>query len=332
MTRTHYHPQQSGEQTRSSLRRMWLALALTIALVVVEAAAGLLSNSLALLTDAAHNLSDVIALALSWLALRLTLRPATSRRTFGYHRAGILVALVNSAGLVIIAIGIFYEAVQRFQDPPEVQSMTLIAVGALAFGVNLVTALLIRPGAENDLNMRSAFVHLMADVFSTLGAVAAGVAIAITSWYWLDPAVSVFIAVLILANAWGILRESVSILLESSPRDLDMGKMVEGMLGVRGVRGVHDVHVWSLSQQLRAASAHVVTDDIPISAASRILNEINQLLSEQHGIAHATLQLECPGCEPDLLYCDIGNGRVSSAGEAAQTELAPSDRERVGAD
>jgi cobalt-zinc-cadmium efflux system protein len=284
---------------------MALALGLTVAFVIVEAAAGFFANSLALLTDAAHNLTDVIALGLSWFAIRLTAQPANAQKTYGYHRAGILVALANSTTLALISFGIFYEAYRRFMSPPEVKSGVLIGVGLIAVIINLVTALLVRQGSESDLNLRSAFVHLMGDVLSTVGAVIAGVLIYFTSANWLDPLVSVLIGFLILYNAFGILRETVDILLESTPRDVDMQSMVDDILQVNGVLGVHDLHVWSLTRSLRTMSAHILTNDLPISLGAEIQRQVNEILYRRYNVAHATLQLECVGCDPDSLYCDM---------------------------
>jgi len=286
-------------------RRLALSLGITLAFVVVEILAGILANSLALLTDAAHNFTDVLALALTWWALWVTTKPAHAGKTFGYHRAGILVALVNSTTLALIALGIFYEAYKRFVAPPAVQADILIGVGVAAVVVNLVTALLVRRGAEHDLNLKSAFLHLMGDVLSTVGAVVAGILILFTGLNWIDPLVSVFIGLLILWNAWGIVRESVDILMEGTPNDINLHKLVEDVMGVDGVSGVHDLHVWSISQGLRTLSAHVVTDDVTISAGARIQAAVSQLLGQEYGINHATLQLECEGCVPADLYCDI---------------------------
>ncbi|MCX6034203.1 MAG: cation diffusion facilitator family transporter, partial [Chloroflexi bacterium] len=223
--------------SRSTVRRLALSLGITLAFVAVEILAGVFANSLALLTDAAHNLTDVLALALAWWALWITNKPANSGKTYGYHRAGILVALVNSTTLALIALGIFYEAWKRFVAPPEVQADILIGIGAAAVVINLVTALLVRRGSEHDLNLRSAFLHLMGDVLSTLGAVIAGIIIRFTGWNWLDALVSVLIGFLILWNAWGILRESLEILMESTPVDIDMEALRRDMLAVEGVRG-----------------------------------------------------------------------------------------------
>ena len=299
---THSHV---GDLAAQTTKRLALSLSLTAAFVIVEIFAGIFGNSLALLTDAAHNFTDVIALGLSWYALRIAAKPAHAGKTFGYHRVGILVALVNSTTLILIAFGIFYEAWHRFLAPPAVDSVILIGVGTLAFFINAGTAWLVKTGSENDLNLRSAFLHLMGDVMSTLGAVIAGVVIFFTQWNWLDPLVSVLIGVFILWSAWSILRQSIHILLESTPENIDMHEMVKKLHTVDGVRSVHDLHVWSINENLRMLSAHVVTDDISMRDGFAIQQKINELLAHGFNIQHATLQMECEGCEHSLLYCEI---------------------------
>ena len=296
--------------TKNIIRRLALSLVITLVFMIIEAVAGFFANSLALLTDAAHNLTDVIALGLSLYAMRLTLQPAHSGKTYGYHRAGIIVALANSTTLVVIALAIFYEAYRRFISPPMVKANILIIVGLVAVVVNLVTALLVKHGSEGDLNLRSAFLHLMGDVLSTIGAVIAGIFIIFTGWNWLDPLVSVLIGILILWNAWGIVRETIHILMESTPNDINMDNMLSELLQIEGVSGVHDLHVWSITQSMRTLSAHIITFDMPISKGAVIQNAISTLLSDKYGITHATLQLECTGCNPDLLYCDFNHNNT----------------------
>jgi cobalt-zinc-cadmium efflux system protein len=291
--------------SHSTVRRLVLSLGITLAFVIIEVFAGVFANSLALLTDAAHNLTDVLALALTWWALWVTAKPANSSKTYGYHRAGILVALVNSTTLTLIALGVFYEAWKRFFTPPEIQADILIGVGATAVIVNLVTALLVRRGSEHDLNLRSAFLHLTGDVLSTLGAVIAGIIIRVTGWNWVDALASALIGSLILWNAWGILRESVEILMESTPADIDLDNLRSEMLAVEGVRGVHDLHVWSITRSLRTLSAHLITDDVSVSVGVKVQAEVGEMLANHYGITHATLQLECIDCAPVGLYCDI---------------------------
>jgi cobalt-zinc-cadmium efflux system protein len=302
MSHAHTH---FGDVTRQTVRRLAFSLGLTLLFVVIEIFAGVFANSLVLLTDAAHNFTDVLALGLSWWALRVTTRPANSEKTFGYHRAGILVALINSTTLVVIALGIFYEAYQRLANPPQVQADVLIGVGIVAVIVNLVTALLVRRGSEHDLNLRSAFLHLMGDVLSTLGAVVAGFIIRFSGANWVDPLVSILIGLLILWSAWGILRESVDILMEATPAGIDLDQLITDIRAIQGVQDIHDLHVWSISRGLRTLSAHLVTDDLTISQGAEIQERVSEVLYQKYEIAHATLQLECEGCYPGLLYCDI---------------------------
>jgi len=213
--------------------------------------------------------------------------------------------MVNSITLVLISLGIFYDAYRRLMAPPQVKADVLIGVGLAAVAINLVTALLVRQGHEHDLNLKSAYVHLMGDVLSTVGAVAAGIVIRFTGMDWLDPLVSIFIGLLILWNAWGILRESIDILMESTPADIDMESLQEDILTIQGVRGVHDLHVWSIARSLRTLSAHILIDDIPVSETVVVQSLINELLFHKYGIGHATLQLECVGCVSTELYCNI---------------------------
>jgi len=302
------NPTPQKPSTQSITRRLGIALLITAVFVVVEALAGWAANSLALLTDAAHNLTDVAALGMSWLAIRLAARPANAGRTYGYHRAGILVALLNAATLGAITLWIFYEAYQRLLAPPEVQDTLLIVTAFVALLVNAGTAWLVHSGHEHDLNQRSAFLHLAGDAVSSLGALAAGILIYFTGAYILDPLVSILIGVFILLNGWKIVRESVDILLEATPRNLDMDALVSDMQAIPGVRGIHDLHVWSINLQMRALSVHVLTDDVSISRGAETQRSLNSMLSERYAITHTTLQMECAGCEPDVLFCDMEMG------------------------
>ena len=302
MAHSHSH---FGDLARQTTTRIALALGCTLAFVVIEAVAGYWSNSLALLSDAVHNVTDAIALGLSWYALRLTARPSNSQKTFGYHRAGILVALANSATLVLIALGILREAYLRFLSPAAVEANILIGVGLLAVAINLGTAWLVKQGSDHDLNLRSAFTHLMGDVASTIGAVIAGIVIAFTGLNWFDPLVSVLISALILRTAWSILQEAVNILLEGTPQDLDMPVLVRDLQAVSGVRGVHDLHAWSITQNLRALSAHIVTGEVSPGTHVQIRRAVNEVLSHNYNITHVTLQLESEGCNPAGMYCNM---------------------------
>lgn len=292
-------------RTNSTKTRLTLALVITLLFVVIEALAGWWSNSLALLTDAAHNLTDVATLALTWYTLRLALRPAHSGKTFGYHRAGILAAVINSLSLILIALGIWIEAYRRWVNPLEVDAPLMTAVAVVALLVNGGTAWLVHQGSKTDLNLRSAFIHLLGDVISTLGAILAGLIIAFTGWNWLDPLVSVLIGALIVFSAWGILREALDVLLEATPSDIRVDQMVADLRQIDGVQDVHDLHIWSLNRSLRFLSAHLVTDNVLVSQTSLIQAEVNQLLQQRYHIDHTTLQFECTGCNAPDLYCDL---------------------------
>jgi len=311
----------SADLANQTAKRIAIALILTLAFVGIETLAGIWGRSLALLSDAAHNLTDVMALGITWYAMRKSAQPADANKTFGYHRTGILAALLNSTTLILIAGYIFLEAYRRFVSPLEVNSEILIGVGVIALLINAGTAWLVRRGSEHDLNVRSAFVHLMGDVLSTVGAIIAGVAIALTGMNWFDPLAGILIALLIVWNAWGILKESVNILLESTPSDIDTATLVSSLVSVKGVNGVHDLHVWSITQGIRALSAHILTDDMSIRDGARIQREITEILYHQYNIGHGTLQLECAGCESVLLYCNVSEDRTrelhrhSSSGE-----------------
>lgn len=293
-----------GDQTRT---RLVGSLIITAGFVVFEAMAGINAHSLALLTDAAHNLTDVLALGLSWYAHHLSEKPAHARKTFGYHRVGILAALANSMTLAVISAGIGFEAWQRFQTPAPVDANILMSVGGIALAVNLVTAWLVSHGSGHDLNLRSAFLHLVGDVLATIGAILAGVGIHYTGLYWLDPLASALIGGLILWNAWLIIRETVDILLESTPRDIEMSEMVRDLMRTEGVMGVHDLHVWSLSQQLRFLSVHILTNDMPLSQAGELRGRLAGLIGQHYGIHHTTFQFESTSASacPDQLYCKL---------------------------
>ncbi|HEX7586820.1 MAG TPA: cation diffusion facilitator family transporter [Anaerolineae bacterium] len=287
-------------------RRLEIALLITALFVLGEGTAGIFSNSLALLSDAAHNFTDALALGLSLYALRLSQRPANPSRTFGYHRAGILAALVNAATLIGVAVLICYEALRRLAAPPAVQEDVIIIVALVAFVMNTLIAFALHQPGKHDLNVRSAFVHMAGDAVSTLGVFAAGIAISITGLVGLDPLASILISAIIIWSSWGILRETADILLEGTPRGIDMDAMLRDLTQIQGVYGIHDLHAWSINSNLRTLSAHVLTGDVSISAGAAIQREINQVLLQRYNIAHTALQLECEGCSPDALYCELG--------------------------
>jgi cobalt-zinc-cadmium efflux system protein len=271
-------------------RALVFALVLNAAYTAVEAIAGFATGSLALLADAGHNLSDVLALGLAAGAVWLAERPPTPRRSFGYKRAEILAAFLNAISIVVIALLIFVEAARRFADPPEVPGGWLIAVAALGIVVNAAgAAAVFRRGGE-DVNMRASFLHLGGDALGSLGVIAAGLIIVATGWVYADPLFSVLIGVLILASVWGVLRDTVLVLLEAAPRGVDPQAIGERLAAYPGVVDVHDLHVWTITSGFPALSAHVLVRPGDDCHATR--RALEQLIRDEFEIEHTTLQVD----------------------------------------
>ncbi|HEV3163678.1 MAG TPA: cation diffusion facilitator family transporter [Isosphaeraceae bacterium] len=289
----------------TSDRRLALAMGLTIGFVVIEAVAGSFAHSLALLSDAGHNLADALALGLSWYAVRAARRPADSRRTFGHHRVGILAALVNATTLVGMAVLIFWEALRRLHSPEPVAGGLMIAVAAVAIVLNVVISVWLHRDARHDLNIRSAYLHMLGDAISAAGVVVAGIVVARTGAAVADPIVSLLIGTLILWSSWGILTESVDVLLENVPRGLDMAELEQSIKEVHGVLNVHDLHVWTVASGIIAGSCHVVVAEQSVRDGQQVLRSVADSLRHRFGITHTTIQLEVEGCEPDELYCTL---------------------------
>ena len=266
-----------------------IGVALNMLIVIAELVFGYAANSLALISDAAHNFSDVIALLLAWGAAWLALKQPTPRHTYGYRRASILAALIN-AGLLLVAVGgITVEAVNRFQDPAPVAGWTVVLVAASGIVVNGITALLFMRGRHGDLNIRGAYLHMMADAGVSLGVVIAACVIMFTGWLWIDPAISLCIAAVVLASGWGLARDSVNLALDGVPKGIDLAKVERYLVGLEGVIEVHDLHIWAMSTNETALTAHLVRpggyDDV-------FLHGVCEQLSHRFTIHHATLQIE----------------------------------------
>ncbi len=268
----------------------------TLVYVALTFVAGLRAHSLALLSEAGHNMSDFLALALSFVAVYFQSRPPTSKKTFGYQRAGVLVAFLNAATLILISLWIGVEAVQRLSAPVVVQPRMMMIVAAAGVLMNGVIAGLLW-GVARDVNMRSAFIHMAGDTLSTAAVIAGGFGILLTGQNWIDPVLSLIIAALILWSSADIVRETLNILLEGTPRGMSLNKIRAGFESVEGVLNVHDLHVWSLGSQSHALACHVLINDIPPSESNGILLRINDLAKESFHIHHTTIQFECEGCE-----------------------------------
>jgi cobalt-zinc-cadmium efflux system protein len=289
----HAHHSHGGERTSRVLRVSLIVTLLYIGLLVF---AGIRAHSLALLSEAGHNLSDFLALLMSLGAVYLHSRPPSATKTYGWHRAGVLVALVNSASLVVVSFFIFYEAFRRIQRPEPVHAALMISVAAAGVVMNGVIALLLyRSGS--DVNIRSAFLHEVGDTLSTAAVIAGGWAIMVTGRNWIDSALSFGIGALILWSGFGILRETLNILLEGTPRGLKLPLVEAAIQAVEGVNDVHDLHVWSIGSETRALSCHISIADIPPSVSERILRDVKACLHNQFHIDHTTIQFENVVCE-----------------------------------
>lgn len=274
---------------------MRFSLAATLVYVVVTFVAGLRAHSLALLSESGHNVSDFLALLLSFAAVYFQTRPADDSKTFGYQRAGVLAAFINAGTLILIALWIAVEAVHRLSSPVIVQPRLMMVVAAAGVLMNGVIAALLW-GVARDVNLRSAFIHMAGDTLSTGAVIAGGAGILLTGHNWIDPVLSLVISALILWSSFGIVRETLNILLEGTPRGVSLTLIRSGMEEVEGVVNVHDLHVWSLGSQSRALACHVTIADIPPSESACILLRLNHVLKDHFHISHTTIQFEHIGC------------------------------------
>ena len=303
----HVHASPGGSERTSRVLRF--SLVVTAAYIVLLVFAGIRAHSLALLSEAGHNLSDFFALLLSLVAVYLHARPPSTTKTFGYHRAGVLAALVNAVSLVAVSFFIFYEAFHRLQNPEHVRAGVMIGVAAAGVVMNGVIALLLYR-AGRDVNIRSAFLHEIGDTLSTAAVIAGGWAILATGQYWIDSVLSVGIGVLILWSGFGIVRETLNILLEGTPRGVKLEQVEAAMREIDGVNDVHDLHVWSIGSETRALSCHISIADIPPSASERILRDVKERLRDEFHIAHTTIQFE-------NVICEVAHGCVIPVAEEA---------------
>jgi cobalt-zinc-cadmium efflux system protein len=288
----HAHAHGAGGPTRV----LKISLGVTLAYIVLLVVAGVRAHSLALLSEAGHNLSDLLALLLSLVAVYLQARPPSATKTYGYHRAGVLAALVNAVSLLAVSFFIFYEAFRRLQHPEHVRAGIMIGVAAAGVVMNGVIALLLyRSGG--DVNIRSALMHELGDTLSTAAVIVGGWAILTTGEYWIDSALSFGIGALILWSGFGIVRETLNILLEGTPRGMKLERVELAIRDIEGVNDVHDLHVWSIGSETHALSCHISIADIPPSVSERILRDVKERLHHDFRIDHTTIQFEHAVCE-----------------------------------
>jgi len=266
-------------------------------MMTVEFIGGFLSSSLALISDAGHMLTDTTALGLALLALLFSRRPATAEKTYGFYRLEILSALFNGVVLSLIAIYIFYEAMLRVIHPREVHSILMLTVAGIGLIANIIGAIIISKGSRENIAIRGAFWHVVSDALSSIGVITGGLIIFFTRAYVADPIIGFLIGIAILRGAWGLIKESVDILLEATPKDINFEEVEKALKEINGVRAIHDLHIWTITSGIRASSVHIVVEDILASECGKILNKINELLKSRFNIEHSTIQFECETCE-----------------------------------
>ena len=300
-----------------------MALGLTFIYMIAEAAGGWWTNSLALLADAGHMLTDVAALGLTLFAFWFAARPATERKTYGYYRLEILAAFVNGIVLVVLSLWIIYEAIGRWRGEPEVKGVGLVAIAGGGLLVNIAAAALLHSGKAHDLNLRGAWLHVMGDLFGSVAAIIAGLLIIGFGWVWADALGSILISAIIIFGAWRLILDSVNVLLEGTPRHISLAAVESAILETEGVGGVHDLHVWTISSGIEALSAHISHDES--LTHSELLAAVRQKLHDRFGIDHLTIQMETLQLEAEAVYvcetgtkCFVPDERVKRIGSRAR--------------
>ncbi len=281
-----------GVASREAERRLWIAFAVSILIVIVELTGGVLGQSLALISDSGHVLTDVLAVGVSILTLRLGRKRHTPRRTFGYHRAEIFAALINGSTLIAVAFVIIYEAYLRLQQPPRVQGTLVLAVASLGLLGNLTMTGLLARTRRTNLNVRGVFLHAAGDTLSSIVVIVSSLVVVFTGYFGIDPLAAALIGVLIMRAAYGLVRDSTNILLEATPKGLQLESIAQSIRSIAGVKGVHDLHVWTITSGLYALSGHITLDADSISDGSTIVERVAIRLRESFGIEHVTLQME----------------------------------------
>ncbi len=272
------------------------SLVATVAFVVLQVIAGIEARSLALLSDAGHNLTDALALLLAWLGFYFQSKPANEVKTYGYHRAGVLSAFVNALTLLALSAWIFWESYQRLRHPSAVREEIMILVSVLGILLNAGIMWGLRRARRNDINVRSAYVHMLGDMLGSIAILVGAAGIAFTGWEQIDPLLSILIGILIIWTAWDIIKESLNILLEGLPKGLHLQSVISSMCETEGVLDVHDLHIWSLGSNTHALSCHVLIDDVPPSVSEGILRRLNEMLCQRFHIRHTTVQFEHLRC------------------------------------
>jgi cobalt-zinc-cadmium efflux system protein len=298
----------NGEHLHNNFERnrkaLLIAIGITGVIMIVEFVGGYLSNSLALMSDAGHMLTDIMSLVLSLFALQLATRIPSSTRTYGFYRMEILAALINGTTLILLSVYIIYEAYTRFIAPQTVESKTMLLVAAIGLVANGIAAGAMMRSSKESLNLRGAYLHILGDALSSVGVIVGGILIYFFQWYLVDPIISVAISLVILRGAFTLVKDSANILLDAVPEHVDLDEVQSSLKTIAGVKGLHHVHLWTLASGIHSLSAHVLVDDIQMSDTGHIIQDINRLLDEKYRISHTTIQLECENCTEGF-YCNM---------------------------
>lgn len=307
----HNHNHDHDQYSRSIERRFVFSIAITTLILAAEVVGGILSGSLALLSDAAHVFMDLFALALGYGAMRMATLPPDERHTYGFHRMKVIAAFVNGFTLLLIVLEIVREAWHRFQEPAPINTGIMLAVAVVGLVVNVVAAVALRSHHHDDLNARAAFLHVLGDAAASIGVIVGGAVIALTGWVVLDPVISLGIAGIVAFGAWGVLRNAIHILNEGAPSGISVEEVGRTMAEIPGVSAIHDLHVWTVAPGYVALSAHVVMEDCMISSAGQVLYDIKAGLHDNFGIEHTTIQFECGDCGQGAFECHRYEGKSS---------------------
>ena len=295
--------------SHSSRKQLTLAIVLTFLVLVAEAVGGILANSLALLSDAAHMFGDVFALCLSWLALKIASRPSSQTKTYGLHRMEIFAAFLNGVLLVVMAGWIFFEAIERFQNPSAVNSAIVIVIAVIGLCTNLAVLYFLKDHGlhSHDLNMKGAFFHVLGDTIASIGVIIGAFIMMATGWYVVDAILSTAIAALLIWGARTILADAVHILLEGVPKGMSVAEVEKELTAIPAIREIHELHIWSICSNIYALSAHALVDDQKVNQVESVLGEIQELLKTKFNITHSTVQFESRPCQKGVILCGINH-------------------------
>lgn len=291
---------QTGSPASRHKKNLIFVLLLSGTYMIAEVIGGVITQSLALMADAAHMLTDVVGLLLALIAIKIGERKADASKTFGYYRTEILAAVINAVVLLGISLYVLYEAYQRFQNPPAVQSKTMLIVAGIGLVVNIIGMMILRKDSEGSLNMKGAYFEVLSDMLTSIGVMIAGVIMLTTGWYYADPIISAAIGLLIFPRTWRLLKEAVNVLLEGTPKDVDIHQLRKSLEEVQGVKDVHDLHVWSLTSSVNAMSAHIVKEQGTVQ--NQLLKTLTEAVTQNFKISHTTFQIEEEGYEEQEVH------------------------------